>query len=295
MSPTDRKLATAVASSEGAFKRFYRVIGLDLEPWQDPVITVCDPNAAIVCAAASREQAGHLFEQARKFALRSDSIRKRITITRRELRSPTEGRLLVIAADAEKQLGWDPSMIFIDELGSHRDDNLYSNLRTALVKRPDARMRVISTAGLDPEGPLAALRERALEQGEIERDGPLTVARGENLAMVEWAAPADWPLERFHEANPASWVTAEAVAEMISSAVPEPRLRRLIGNQWVSREDAFITPDEWDSCAAPADRGGRPGGDRRRRFDPSRLHERRGGQARRRQRLSRPVAGLAAR
>ena len=58
------------------------------------------------------------------------------------------------------------------------------------MKRPDARLRMISTAGLAPEEPLAALRERALEQGEIKRDGPRTVARGENLAMVEWAAPA---------------------------------------------------------------------------------------------------------
>ena len=267
-----------MSPTEAKFKRFCAAIGLELEDWQDLVIaeffsgrrevlfscprgagktTLCaalalfellrDPDAAIVCAAASREQAGHLFEQARKFALRSDSIRKRLRITRRELRSPSEGRLLVIAADAEKQLGWDPSMIFIDELGSHKNDSLYSNLRTALVKRPDAKMRVISTAGIDPEGPLAALRQRALEQGEIERDGPLTVARGEHLGMVEWAAPEDWPLERFHEANPASWVTEDAVAEMLASAVPELRLRRLIGNQWVAAEDSFITPDEWDA------------------------------------------------
>src|SRR5438067_4162199 len=165
-------------ATERQFKRFCAVIGLRLEDWQDLLIEeffsprresvwllprgcgkstllaslalfelLRDPRAAIVVAAASREQATHLFNQARAFALRSESLKSALAITRREIRNPTEGRLLVISADAEKQLGWDPSLVLIDELGSHKDDSLYTSLRTALVKRPTARQRVISTAG----------------------------------------------------------------------------------------------------------------------------------------------------
>lgn len=269
---------------EQQFRRFCGLIGLRLEDWQDLLIgeffsprresvfllprgcgkstllaalglfeLLRDPRAAIVCAAASREQATHLFNQARGFALRSESIKGAIAITRRELRTPTEGRLLVIAADAEKQLGWDPSMIFIDELGSHRDDALYTSLRTALVKRPTARLRVISTAGSDTESVLGMLRRRCLELPDVTVDGPLTVARGENLAMVEYRLPDDWPLERLHEVSPASWITAEVVAEQLESSVPETKIRRLLGNQWVASDEAFITAAEWDACADAPD------------------------------------------
>ena len=90
-------------------------------------------------------------------------------------------------------------------------------------------------------------------------------------------------------------MTSEAVAEMIASAVPEPRLRRLLGNQWVSGEDAFITPDAWDQCGGdPEINEGDPvviGVD----ADPPRLHERRRRQAGRQQRLSCALAGVATR
>jgi phage terminase large subunit-like protein len=115
--------------TEAEFRRFCEVIGLQLEPWQDLLIDeffaprkeavfmlprgcgkttllgalslfelLRDPNAAIVCAAASREQAGHLFGVARRFTLSSEAIKQGVTVTRRELRTATEGRLLVISA-----------------------------------------------------------------------------------------------------------------------------------------------------------------------------------------------------
>jgi hypothetical protein len=68
------------------------------------------PRASIVIAAATREQAGHLYEQARKFVLASPELRNVLKPTRREIRIPSEGRMLVISADAEKQLGWDPDL-----------------------------------------------------------------------------------------------------------------------------------------------------------------------------------------
>jgi phage terminase large subunit-like protein len=265
------------------FKLFCRTIGLRLEPWQDLLVAeffsprresvflvprgngkstllaalglfelVRDPKAAIVVAAASREQAGHLFNQARGFALASERLRQALTITRRELRSPTEGRLLVVSADAERQLGWDASHIFVDELGSHRDDSLYASLRTGLVKRPNSVMRVISTAGSDEESVLGQLHKRCLRLPSVVTEGPLTVARGDNLSLVEWRLPHDWPLERLHEVSPASWITADVIAEQLESSVPEGKLRRLLGNQWVAADDAFITAPEWDACAADA-------------------------------------------
>nr|MBA3261337.1 hypothetical protein [Thermoleophilaceae bacterium] len=220
-----------MAADPATFKRFCGLIELNLEPWQDRIVNefysprreslfliprgngktallaalglfelLADPAAVIVCAAATREQALHLFDAARKFALRSESIRSRLTITRRELRTASEGRLTVVAADAEKQLGWDPTLVLVDELCAHRDDSLYVSLRTALVKRPSARLVTISTAGIVGDGPLAELRKRCLGQEHVVRDGTLTEARGPNLGMLEWALPDEWPLDRAVEA-----------------------------------------------------------------------------------------------
>jgi phage terminase large subunit-like protein len=269
------------AENAARFKLFCRTIGLKLEPWQDLLVAeffsprreavflvprgngkstllaalglyelVRDPKAAIVVAAASREQAGHLFNQARGFALSSEPLRRALAITRRELRSPSEGRLLVVSADAERQLGWDASLILIDELGSHRDDSLYVALRTGLIKRPHSALRIISTAGSDEESVLGELRKRCLRQPSVVTEAPLTVARGPNLSLVEWRLRDDWPLERLHEVSPASWITEPVIAEQLESGVPEGKLRRLLGNQWVASDESLFTAAEWDACGA---------------------------------------------
>jgi len=262
------------------FERFCRLIGLELEPWQHAVVEEAlsprrellvliargcgkttlmaalglfrllqDRRAAIVCAAASREQASHLFDKARGFALSNPQVRARLTVTRRDLRTATDGRLLVVSADAEKQLGWDPSLIFLDELCAHRDADLYTNLRTSLVKRPDAKMVTISTAGVGADSPLGQLRQRALALPKVERDGTFTRATGAGLALLEWQLPDEWGLDRAAEANPASWVTAERLEEQ-REAVHELAFRRFHANQWTSAEGYWLPPGAWQGRAS---------------------------------------------
>jgi len=262
------------------FARFCRLIGLNLQTWQRDIVDEAlaprrelvvliprgngkttlmaalglfqllrDPHAAIVCAAASREQAGHLFDKARGFALANTEVRARLTITRRDLRTVSDGRLLVVSADAEKQLGWDPSLIFLDELCAHRDADLYTNLRTSLVKRPDAKLITISTAGVGADSPLGQLRQRALALPEVYREGTFTRAAGTGLAMLEWALPDEWDLERAHEANPATWVTPERLEEQ-REAVHESAFRRFHANQWTAAESYWLPPGAWQACVA---------------------------------------------
>src|SRR5829696_8714282 len=261
------------------FARFCRLIGLNLQTWQRDIVDEAlaprrelvvliprgngkttlmaalglfqllrDPHAAIVCAAASREQAGHLFDKARGFALANTEVRARLTITRRDLRTVSDGRLLVVSADAEKQLGWDPSLIFLDELCAHRDADLYTNLRTSLVKRPEAKMITISTAGVGADSPLAQLRQRALSLPEVHRDGTFTRAVGTGLALLEWQLPEEWSLERAHEANPATWVTHERLEEQ-REAVHELAFRRFHANQWTNVAGYWLPPGAWQACA----------------------------------------------
>src|SRR5829696_1463390 len=158
------------------FRCFASSVGLELEPFQDDVMgavlsdrrevvisqprgagkttllgayalweLIQHPEATIICAAAARDQAQHLFRAAERFAKRVPALRKRLTFTMREIRTPHAGRLLVVSADSEKQMGHDPYVVIVDELGSHKDESLYVSLRSALIKNREARMRVIST------------------------------------------------------------------------------------------------------------------------------------------------------
>ena len=209
-----------------------------------------DPRAAIYVAAASRDQAQILFDEASKLAQRNSFVASRVTATRRELRTSAGGSLRVISADADKQLGLIPSRVIVDELGSHPNDELYVALRTAMLKVPTSKIVVLSTAAVLGEGPLWDLRERCLAQPEIHRDGVLTVARGEHLAMLEWSLPADWPLDRAVECNPASWITADGLQEQ-RTAVHESAFRRFHANQWINAAtEPWLPREAWDACAA---------------------------------------------
>jgi phage terminase large subunit-like protein len=177
------------------------------------LVTVED--AAVYCAAASREQARILFEAAAGYARVLDQ--PNIVNRHLELRwcpDPEQPRvftrhLRVLAADAPRLHGLTFSLAILDELQAHASDEVYVALSSALHKRPDAKMVVISTAGQGADSPLGRLRARALALPEIRHVGCHTDSRGPSLRMLEWAVPEDAELTdtRVKQANPASWVS----------------------------------------------------------------------------------------
>ena len=97
----------------------------------------------------------------------------------------------MVASDGPKQHGLDLTLAIVDEFHAHHDDELYIALRTGLLKRPDAQLWTITTAGIGEYSALGQLRERARKLPEDHPDGYLTRAVGPNLAMLEWALPDD--------------------------------------------------------------------------------------------------------
>src|SRR5215213_2422768 len=179
------------------------------------------PNPEIYCCAASRDQARLLLDIAKKMICGSADLEQRVTSRYSELRA-NGGYLKVIASDAPLARGLTPSFVIVDELHAHRDAELYLAMATSLLKRPDAQMVTISTAGWDVDGPLGRLRARALASPYVERTGALTRAVGPSLAMLEWSAPEGdgGDLAPVVDANPASWITADAL-EQQRQAVPD--------------------------------------------------------------------------
>jgi phage terminase large subunit-like protein len=206
------------------------------------------PRPAVYCAAASREQARILWESAAEFA-RHPKIANRVAVRHLELRVGG-GDMRVLAADALKIHGLTPSLVLLDEYHAAPTDDVYLALRTALLKRPDARMVVISSAPEDAATPLGRLRARALGQPHVSRRGALTQAHGDTLRMLEWAVPDDveaTPAQALR-ANPASWITLEALREQ-RDAVSELAWLRYHCDRIAGRERAWLPPNAWQACA----------------------------------------------
>ena len=270
------------------FERFCQDVGLQLEQFQKRIANAikCDepelvvliprgngkttllaaialhhlitvPNAAVYCAASSREQARILYESALSFTrvLEHPNVIDR-HLELRWCENPGEPRnftrfLRVLAADAPKLHGLTPSLAIIDELHAHPDEEVYLALRTATLKRKGSKLITISTAGQGADTPLGRLRARALGQPHIQRKGALTHAHGPGLRMLEWSVPDDANIRRapvVKQANPASWITSYALNEQ-REAVSEVAYRRYHCNQWTAAVGAWLPAGAWQACA----------------------------------------------
>jgi phage terminase large subunit-like protein len=261
------------------FYKFAAEVGLDLEPFQRKIVRAAfgpqretlilvargngksrlvgclavfhlltHPRPSAYVCASSRDQASVVFAYARDFA-RHPSVAERITVRHLELRV-ANGGLRVLASDAPKLHGLDPSWVCLDELHAFRDDEVYRAMRTACIKRADSRMVVISTAGIGHESPLGALRARALAQPKVTRSGCFTDAEGPSLRMLEWAVPenADASIPAIAKgANPASWISEQALAEQ-RDAVPRIAYERFHLNRWRAHEGSWLPPGSYQAC-----------------------------------------------
>ena len=208
------------------------------------------PDAAAYVAASSRDQARVIYEYARGFATHP-FIDDRVIVRHLELRRGDGGGFLrVLASDAPKLHGLTPSLSVVDEYHAHADDGVYLALRSAMLKRPDARMVTVSTAGQGAESPLGRLRAHALGSPKVTRRGALTTARGPSLALLEWSVADDANADdarKIKQANPAPWITAAALREQ-RAALPDGAYRRYHANQWVGREGSWLPAGAWQAC-----------------------------------------------
>jgi phage terminase large subunit-like protein len=196
-------------------------------------------DAKVYCVAASVPQARILFEAAADFARRLDHPEHRVPPPRVAL-VPGPGRadrvhhhMRVLGAEGPRLHGLSPTLMILDELQAVTREDIYAALGSALHKRPDSKLVIISTAGQGVATPLGQLRQRALGLPEVKRRGALTDACGPDLRMLEWAVPDDADVEDVREVkkvNPASWLTAEALREQ-RERLPDLAFRRFIANQ----------------------------------------------------------------
>jgi phage terminase large subunit-like protein len=200
------------------------------------------PNPQVYCGASSVAQARILFEAARDMSRRLPAA-ERVVIRSLELRREDGGGVLrMVPSDGPRTHGITPTLAILDELWAHRDAALFESMTAAMVKRPDAKLVVISTADVGEDRPLCKLRSRALGQPHVERNGPLVECVGPTLRALLWevadGVEAD-DLEAIAAVNPASWITPELLAEQ-RETLPEGAFLRFHANARVQREGAWL-------------------------------------------------------
>jgi phage terminase large subunit-like protein len=78
----------------------------------------------------------------------------------------------------------------------------------------------------------------------------MTDARGPDIRLIEWAVPEDGDITDMNQvkkANPASWLTVEALQRQADS-LPALAFARYHANQWVGAENAWLPPGAWQAC-----------------------------------------------
>ncbi len=134
--------------------------------------------------ATTRQQAGIVFEKAKRMVLMDDLLRGVTKVYRNVLEIPETGALFrVLPWDADTAQGYHPTAAIIDEYHVHRDSSMREALLSGMVGVEQGLLITISTAGPERKGPLwDLLRDTLGEPGP--HAGP---ARRDPRAYVYWA------------------------------------------------------------------------------------------------------------
>lgn len=263
------------------FYAFARLIGLRLEPFQRRIVRalhaperetlvlipkgngkttllaayalwhlLTEPEPAVYFGAASVAQARVAFDAATRLAahplVAPLIVQRSLTIRRAD----GAGEIAMVPSHGPRSHGIVGSLFLCDELWAHRDDALYQSMRSALIKRPDARLAVISTADVGADRPLVRLRQRAFAAPHLHRSGALTECHGDGLRALLWEADEDVDLDDLAAAkacNPASWITRRGLAEQ-RRALADDAYGRFHLNARVTRAGAWVPAPAWRAC-----------------------------------------------
>ena len=205
-------------------------------------------NASVALGAASREQAGIAYSIMRELAehpVLSEHVAPRL----HELRASGGGLLRVVSGRGSRAHGRTDSLMLLDELWA-QDGSLLEAFETALVKRADAKLIVISTPAANMDSALGRIRQRALAMPTVQRDGARITAHGAGLRYLEWSLPDGDRLDDLDavaRANPAPWITRELLTEQHERVSPLTWAQFHAG-RWNVQSATWLPEGAWQAC-----------------------------------------------
>jgi phage terminase large subunit-like protein len=222
-----------------------------------------EAGAEVYSAAVTRDQARIVFDSARRMAERLPDLRAalRIDVGKHAIfQERSASTFKPLASDEDSLEGLNIHFVAIDELHAHKSRAVYDVCETAMGKRDQPLMAIITTAGVDRSGICYEVRSyvcKILEQAAHDETwfGIIyTIDRDENAADQD-AQGDDWQSEAcWQKANPNWGVSVEPshVARMAQKAMQLPSAQANFKtkhlNVWVNADSAWLDMGAWNAC-----------------------------------------------
>lgn len=171
-----------VKSTENSCKALYHMCADALYPPYRPDLAAFEHEPEVECVAVDKEQARRVFGDAKKIALKSPSISKRLVIPKSNpvAHRTRGGWMRALSGDTKNKDSGAPSYYCVDEYEAHRTSELYDIGLNSFGKRVQPLLDCIMTAGDDAESRPARREEeyaRRVVTGEISDESYFVMLR----------------------------------------------------------------------------------------------------------------------
>lgn len=210
-----------------------------------------EPGAEIYCAAADREQAAIVFEEAKRMVEDCPDLFDRSTCYRRSIAYHDTGSVFkVLSSDASTKHGPNIHCLIFDELHVQADRELFETLEKGIAARRQPLIVMITTAGDDTES--LCYEQHTYAESVIKEGGDDTFLP----VLFNLTKEDNWQdVNTLRRVNPCLGLTVKEdyLQGEINAALKEPRkqnnFKRLHGNIWTQQHKLWIPIEKWDACA----------------------------------------------
>lgn len=211
--------------------------------------------AEIYTAATTRDQAKEVFTFAKEM-LKKSKLKTYVGLWQNSISfERTASFMKPLSSEADTFEGKNPHIAIVDEYHAHKNDLLYTNIKSAMVARPQPLILVITTRGYNVNGPCYQMDKIAIKllEGSVQQDNFFaiiyTLDDGDN-----WEDPINWA-----KANPNIGISVEPDkledgfidAKNDSTKLVSFKTKNL--NLWESAEITWIPDSQFMQCAGNID------------------------------------------
>jgi phage terminase large subunit-like protein len=210
----------------------------------------------VYSAATGRDQARIILDSARAMARGNRSFLAATgtrVLANKIVHDATNSFFKALSADSNTLDGLQPACALIDELHAHRNRKVYDVIDSAMSKRSDSLLFVITTAGFDTSGIgySQSVYAKKVASGEVpdesffsyvscpdEDDDPFDPKVWEKV-NPNWGVSVD----------PENFESKALKAKNSPDALSNFLVKHL--NKWLNANNPFFDLDKWDQCADP--------------------------------------------
>ena len=213
-------------------------------------------GSEIFSAAGDRQQAGIVFEIAKRMIINNLELTKRSKVFRNSITNESKGNFYqAISSDSKTKHGFNANCIIFDELHTQPNRDLWDTLLTSTGSRRQPLCIAITTAGYDRQSICWEIYNYAKQVQD-------NIIKDESFYSAIFEAEIDDDItdeEVWEKANPNYGISLrkEYMKRESQRAVDVPSyqntFKRLMLNIWTDSQTAWIGAKEWEVCEGEID------------------------------------------